>query len=60
MTDDQLKDKVIDILKYTKVERMERDMALQMARYIREVIDSEILKELNRQYDDERWHKEND
>jgi hypothetical protein len=60
MTDNQLKDMVIDRLKYTKAELLERDMALHLAQYIREEIDAELLKKLNRQYDDERWHKEND
>jgi hypothetical protein len=52
-------DLIIDRLKHTKEEIYNREMVIIMNQCIREEIDAELLKALNKQYDDERWQKEN-
>jgi hypothetical protein len=56
---DKEADLIIDRLKHTKQEIYNREMNIIMTQCIREEIDADILKALNKQYDEERWHKEN-
>jgi hypothetical protein len=56
---DKEADLIIDRLKHTKEEIYNREMNIIMTQCIREEIDADILKALNKQYDEERWHKEN-
>jgi hypothetical protein len=56
---DKEADLIIDRLKHTKQEIYNREMNIIMTQCIREEIDADILRALNKQYDEERWHKEN-